>query len=425
MLPSAVRTTAGAQIALHRLEEFFFLPEVDPPLTTTTPPPDTQTCMTFTSASFIWDGDLDHPHISDVTLTLRRGELIAVVGDLGSGKSLLAAIMGQIKRTGGEVESWGTCGYVPQEPWLLQNATVRDNILFGEEPEEGRYHEAIRVSGLTRDLMLLSNGDDTFISELNLSPSQKQRLSLARCLYHDPDVVLLEDCLSDFDHKHAKRVFKECVKNQMARTRSVILVTQQKQFLPDCDTILVMKGGKVIEQGTYAELKARNVNFSQWTTDHGPIEDDPNGVLEQVNEIKLDPATAIRSIRPSYLKKLSPLANARKPSPLATAEVITAPDPEEEEDTTSPNNTSNTDANELTIRQLISLNSTSTQRDKLNEHTISKLIERNQLSVLTGNPSRPPVNFANQDMVTKTIEANSLTVHSVEEFDVGVFSEES
>ncbi|KAJ1328496.1 hypothetical protein BSLG_010228 [Batrachochytrium salamandrivorans] len=417
-LPNAERSIAAATISLKKLESFFLLPEVDLP------------GEILEHAGFTWDGDLDHPHIVDLTLTLTRSQVIGVVGDVGSGRSLLAAIMGQIKRTHGDVASYGsTFGYIPQEPWLI-NATLRDNILFGLEPVEKTYADAIRFSGLTDDFLLLSNGDETFVSELNLSPSQKQRISLARCIYHNPDIILMEDCLSDFDQNHAKRLFKECIRNQISKNRCIVMLTQQKHFLPECDLILVLKGGKLVEKGTYQELKSKNVNFSAWVSDYVHVEDDPTGLLDRVNEIRLDPQTStnpgakqISPLNPPN-RDAGPLAHlamrkrgATKPrsSPLALAQPITADKDMEA-------------TNQDTLRQLIERNAGSMQNLQLNEQTISKLIERNQLSVLTGNTSRPPANFANQDMVTRTIEANQLTVHSMHDFDAatlepGILSE--
>ncbi|KAJ3103334.1 hypothetical protein HDU97_010239 [Phlyctochytrium planicorne] len=442
LLPNAVRTFQGAKRSLQHLEDFFNLPEVDTPLTTSPPVDDPALLMEITNASFVWDGELDHPSIMDLSLEIHRGQLIAVVGDLSSGKSLLAAILGQVKRMSGSMASYGTCGYSPQEPWLI-NATIRDNIVFGLEYDEQLYLDVIRLCGLTRDLMLLSNGDESVVSDLNLSTSQRQRLSLARCLYHNPDIVLIEDCLSDFDLAHAKRLFKECVRNNLLKKgKAVVLVTQQKQFLPECDLILVLKGEKVIERGTFAELKARKVNFSAWVSDYIPIEDDPAGVLDGVNEIRLDGANAptatiggasspmspvsspiSRFVAPakamppgSPALSRSPFAQGRlvhqhKPSPLATADVITQ-DPMELQ-SIGPE----ADPTQMTIRALMALNQQSIQNAQINEHTISKMIERNQLSILTGNPSRPPANFPNQDPVTRTIDANQLTVHSVNGFD--------
>jgi ABC-type multidrug transport system fused ATPase/permease subunit len=117
---------------------------------------------------------------------------------------------------------------VPQEPWLV-DATIRDNILFGEDYDEARYADVVRLCGLTRDLMVMSNGDQSVISDLNLSSGQRQRLSLARCIYNNPDIILLEDCLSDFEQSVAKRLFKECIRNPAMQTKAIVLVTQQKQ----------------------------------------------------------------------------------------------------------------------------------------------------------------------------------------------------
>ncbi|KAI8810177.1 P-loop containing nucleoside triphosphate hydrolase protein, partial [Cladochytrium replicatum] len=352
MLPQAVRSVAGAQRAVKKLEDFFKLPEIDALPAGPSPAPSESSSdpssllLIFENASFVWDGDLDHPHIYDLNLQLYRGQLLAIVGDVGSGRSLLAAVMGQIKLADSRTPNLSTCGYVPQEPWLI-NASIQDNILFGLEYDERKYSDVVRLCGLTRDLMLLSNGDQSLVSDLNLSAAQSQRLSLARCLYHDPDIILLDDILSDFDLAIAKRLFKEAIKNYMLKSRgkSVVLVTQQKQFLPDCDQILVMKGGRVVERGTFAELKARKINFSAFITPLNPE-----------------------------------------------------------------------DANQLTIQQLQQLNSASVQQSQLTEETISKMIERNQLSVITSGGGLATINFENQNVVTKTIQENQLTMHTVDDF---------
>ncbi|KAJ3113679.1 Multidrug resistance-associated protein 1 [Phlyctochytrium bullatum] len=430
LLPNAVRTFQGCIISFQHLEDFFNLPEVEP-LEMLMPPEDDPDLLLDVVRGFT-------SRVDDTDLM--RGQLIAVVGDLSSGKSLLAAILGQVKRTTGSVMTYGTFGYAPQEPWLI-NATIRDNILFGLEYDDRLYVDVIRLCGLTRDLMLLSNGDESVVSDLNLSASQRQRLSLARCLYHNPDMVLIEDCLSDFDQSHTKRLFKECIRNNLLKKgKAVVLVTQQKQFLPECDLILVLKGDRVVESGTFTELKARKVNFAAWVSDYVPIDDDPSGVLDGVNEIRLDgpptgqgtvsaatpfspvsnPVSRFVSatgkgvpVTPGMVR--SPFAQGRivhqhKPSPLATADVITEP---LEMQSVGPE----TDPGQMTIRAIMALNQQSIQNAKINEQTISKMIERNQLSVLTGNPTRPPANFPNQDPVTRTIEVNQLTVHSVLSFD--------
>lgn len=368
-------------------------------------------------------------------MELKRNEVIAVVGDVRSGTSLLAAIMGQIKKVKGQVLfNRAACGFIPREPWLI-NASLRDNILFGAEEavDTSAYNDAIRIAGLTRDFLLLSNGDETFINELNLSAAQKQRISIARCIIQQPDIILMEDCLADFDQNHGRRLFKECIKNQLSKSKCVVMVTQQMQFLPECDRILVMKNGKsllylilVVDKGTYLDLKSRHDNFTAWVSDVVHVDDDPTGLLEKINEIRLEPATSIsersKQISPMMPKNpqgpLShlPLRRAGKvrSSPLASAKVITA-----------NRETLNEKAG---IELLVAQNKGSIQNAELNERTISKLIERSQGSVLNGNAMRPPANFGNQDIVTRTIEVNQLTVHSVHTFDAatvepGILSE--
>lgn len=328
------------------------------------------------------------------------------------------------------------CGFVSQEPWFI-NATLKENIIFGMEEDEKKYNEAIRISGLTRDFLSLSLGDESFVFDLNLTPSQKQRLSLARCIYHCPDIILMEDILSDFDQTQARQLFREGIKNRLKKNTCVVMLTQQKQFLPDCDRIVVMKGGKVVEIGTYSELKKRNVNFSAWVTDVVHIDDDPKGIIDNVSEIRLDPpTTSIMPAATSSASSISPLRVNDGGGPQSISGLRNGSENtigsnvgsfshlqqirrKSMKARSSPLASSVINAEGSPLRQIKQLNSTSVQNAQLNEITISKMIERSQNSVLTGNSTRPPANFANQDLVSRTIEANSLTVHSLHEYGVG------
>jgi len=168
--------------------------------------------------------------LKDILFRARKGELTAIVGDVGSGKSsLLAALLGQMQLVNGDSKVCGSISYTPQEAWLL-NMTLRENILFGSEYEEAKYREVIKVCALNRDLSLMPDGDRTEIGErgINLSGGQRQRISLARCVYKLADVVLLDDPLSAVDQKVGKHIFNQCIK-KFLNDKTVLFVTHQLQ----------------------------------------------------------------------------------------------------------------------------------------------------------------------------------------------------
>ena len=147
--------------------------------------------------------------LSDINLRVRRGMRVAVCGSVGSGKSsLLSCLLGEVPRVRGRVLVAGRVAYVPQSAWI-QNATVRDNILFGRQLEEERYAAVLRCCALETDLALFSHGDATQIGErgVNLSGGQKQRIQLARALYQEADVYLLDDPFSAVDAHTGSELF--------------------------------------------------------------------------------------------------------------------------------------------------------------------------------------------------------------------------
>lgn len=130
---------------------------------------------------------------------------------MGSGKSsLLSALIGELHKLEGSVNTWGRIAYASQQAWV-QNTTLRENILFGKEFDETRYNRVIEACSLTPDLKLLPAGDMTEIGEkgINLSGGQKQRVSLARCLYSDADLFLFDDSLSAVDAHVARHIFDQ------------------------------------------------------------------------------------------------------------------------------------------------------------------------------------------------------------------------
>jgi ABC-type multidrug transport system fused ATPase/permease subunit len=215
-----------------------------------------------------------------VNLRVPKGVLCAVVGPFGSGKSsLLAAILGEMRRVGGEVHASGTFAYCAQQPWIF-NGSLKNNVRFNPEKElnGALYDQALNASALRADLAQLHDGDETEIGErgINLSGGQKARVALARAIYSGADVVLIDDVLSAVDPHVAEHIFKEALcKALKGRTR--VVVTNQIQFLPSCDYIVFLDRGQVAEQGRYDELMRANQGFAQLIQKHSLRTSSPSG----------------------------------------------------------------------------------------------------------------------------------------------------
>uniref|UniRef100_A0A5F5PL22 ATP binding cassette subfamily C member 11 n=1 Tax=Equus caballus TaxID=9796 RepID=A0A5F5PL22_HORSE len=193
-----------------------------------------------------------------------KGTMLGICGNSGSGKSsLLSAILGEMHLQEGLVGVHGSLAYVPQQPWMI-GASIRENILMGVQYDKARYLQVLHCCSLNRDLEILPFGDMTEIGErgLNLSGGQKQRISLARAVYADRDVYLLDDPMSALDNHVAKHVFEECIQ-KMLRGKSVVLVTHQMQYLEFCDEIILLEDGKICEKGIHSELIQKKGRYAQ------------------------------------------------------------------------------------------------------------------------------------------------------------------
>ncbi|KAH6588650.1 hypothetical protein BASA50_010612 [Batrachochytrium salamandrivorans] len=225
--------------------------------------------------------------LRNINLAVPRGKLVAVVGSVGSGKSsLLNALAGEMKQVKGKMVLSSRLGYAPQQAWI-QNSTVKENILFGQPYDEARYLATIRDCSLERDLAMFQDGDRTQIGErgINLSGGQKQRINLARLVYFNSDIVLLDDPLSAVDAHVGRALFDNCICGALSgKTR--ILVTHQLHFLPRVDYIIVMNYGEVIENGTYSELMAAEGEFSSLMLSYGGADDDANDtdIADEINK---------------------------------------------------------------------------------------------------------------------------------------------
>uniref|UniRef100_A0A665WLW5 Multidrug resistance-associated protein 1 n=1 Tax=Echeneis naucrates TaxID=173247 RepID=A0A665WLW5_ECHNA len=202
-----------------------------------------------------------------LNVCIPEGSLVAVVGHVGSGKSsLLSALLGEMDKLEGTVAVKGSVAYVPQQAWI-QNSTLRDNIMFGQERREAWYQLVVEACALQPDLEILPAGDKTEIGEkgVNLSGGQKQRVSLARAVYCERAVYLLDDPLSAVDAHVGKHIFDQVIGPQgLLKDKTRVLVTNGFNYLPQVDLILVMSQGEVTEMGSYQQLMATEGAFSEF-----------------------------------------------------------------------------------------------------------------------------------------------------------------
>jgi ATP-binding cassette, subfamily C (CFTR/MRP), member 1 len=202
--------------------------------------------------------------INDIELTVGRNELIAVIGTVGSGKtSLLAALAGDMRKTGGKVHMAGTRAFCPQYAWI-QNATLKENIMFGKPYSTKWYNSVIDACALRPDLEILPAGDQTEIGErgITLSGGQKQRLNIARAIYFDADIVLMDDPLSAVDAHVGRHIMDKAICGLM-KDKCRILATHQLHVLNRCDRIVWMEDGHIQAIDTFDNLMASSVDFQK------------------------------------------------------------------------------------------------------------------------------------------------------------------
>uniref|UniRef100_A0A8C1VAD9 Canalicular multispecific organic anion transporter 1 n=1 Tax=Cyprinus carpio TaxID=7962 RepID=A0A8C1VAD9_CYPCA len=220
-----------------------------------------------------------------VSLDIKPGRLVAVVGAVGSGKtSLISALLGELHSLKGHINIKGSVAFVPQQAWI-QNATVMDNILFGSYLDEERYRSVVDACALGPDLDLLPGRDQTEIGEkgINLSGGQKQRVSLARAVYSSADVYLLDDPLSAVDSHVGKHLFERVIgPTGLLKDKTRILVTHGISFLPYVDEIVVLVNGVVSEVGSYDGLRASKGAFSEFLETYGKEESTQESDFEQI-----------------------------------------------------------------------------------------------------------------------------------------------
>ncbi len=282
MLPMMMVFLIQCNVSLKRINKFMNNDELDP---FAVQHEESDSAVTIKNGTFKWDTETPEV-LRNITFDIPKGALTAVVGTVGSGKSsLLSAILGELHKIEGSVNTVGKIAYVPQQAWI-QNSTLKENITFCEANDEERYQSVIEDCALTTDLEILPAGDKTEIGEkgINLSGGQKQRVSLARAVYSKADLYLLDDPLSAVDSHVGKHIFEHVVgPNGCLKNTTRVLVTHGITFLPHTDHIIVLTDGKVTEQGSYEDLLQKNGDFAKFLIEY--MNDDANSeVADEVKE---------------------------------------------------------------------------------------------------------------------------------------------
>ncbi|XP_001946763.2 multidrug resistance-associated protein 4 [Acyrthosiphon pisum] len=220
-------------------------------------------CMVISKATAKWTDNQTRNSLENISLAVRPGSLVAIVGTVGAGKSsLIQAILRELPLSDGVIHVRGVISYASQEPWIFAGS-VQQNIVFNSPMDKDRYKKVIQVCTLKSDFEQFPYGDKTIVGErgVTLSGGQKVRINLARALYKQADIYLLDNPLSAVDANVGSHLFEIGIKGFL-KEKTRILVTHRLQCLADMDQIVVMENAKILAKGTYEELQASNIDLT-------------------------------------------------------------------------------------------------------------------------------------------------------------------
>ncbi|KAF9941981.1 hypothetical protein BGZ65_012859, partial [Modicella reniformis] len=278
VFPDVLSSSVQAYVSLCRIQKFLVSDEIDTNaiIIEDRRAPSGQDAsdkytVLATDASYSWNKN-STPVISDINLILKRDELLSIVGRVGSGKSsLIATLCGDLERVSGEIRIRGSVAFVPQQAWIM-NDTLRNNILFGNPYDPTFYKRTIDACCLQPDFDMLLGGDMAEIGErgINLSGGQKARISLARAVYARADIYLFDDPLSAVDAHVGRNIFDKVIGPSgllVGKTR--VFVTHQIQYLAQSTLVMMLRDGKVVEQGKFHDLMEKKTEVSQLMAEFG------------------------------------------------------------------------------------------------------------------------------------------------------------
>ncbi|CAF3640789.1 unnamed protein product [Rotaria sordida] len=258
VFPTVVNSIIEARVSNKRIQKFLNNEEIDEYAVNKTSIDSDGNIIKIENGSFRWSNSIDDTIIlKNINLKIRQGSLVALIGSVGSGKtSILSVLLGEMNKITGQVDVNGTIAYVPQTAWIL-NATLKQNILFGKVFNQKLYNQVIEACALKPDFDILPQRDETEIGEkgINLSGGQRQRVSLARALYSEADIYLLDDPLSAVDAHVGAHIFRTAIgPNSLLKTKTRLLVTHGVAHLHKCNEIVVVSRGEIVDHGPYDEL---------------------------------------------------------------------------------------------------------------------------------------------------------------------------
>ncbi|EFA03657.2 probable multidrug resistance-associated protein lethal(2)03659 [Tribolium castaneum] len=259
-LPRGITLLAETNVSVKRIQKFLSYDEIKPQVNH--PDPEKPIGVYMEDISVRWSPTTPDFTLSGVNFSVGPQHLVGVVGPVGSGKTtLLHVILKEIALAKGNLEISGRISYAAQEPWLFA-ASIRQNILFGEKMDREKYQQVVKVCALERDFSMFPYGDHTIVGErgVMLSGGQKARINLARAVYKDADIYLLDDPLSAVDTHVGKRLFEDCISGYL-REKCTVLVTHQLQYLRNVDRIYLLEGGAITASGTFSELQNSDSEF--------------------------------------------------------------------------------------------------------------------------------------------------------------------
>uniref|UniRef100_H2YL85 Uncharacterized protein n=1 Tax=Ciona savignyi TaxID=51511 RepID=H2YL85_CIOSA len=269
--PLAVEKLSESLISLKRIQNYLMLDEIEDHRHKL-PPKSYQDCGVELNDFTAWwtEASANMATLQDITLKVEPGQLLAVIGPVGSGKSsFLNAILRELPASSGTAKVVGQVTYAGQVPWVF-SGSIRENILFGEAYDEKRYNEVVAVCCLDKDFLSFEYGDLTLVGQrgVTLSGGQKARVNLARAVYRrGTNIFLLDDPLSAVDASVAQKMFEQCICGYLDN-KIRILVTHQLQFIQKADQVMILKESGA-GLGTYTALQAEGTDFARVVKEEG------------------------------------------------------------------------------------------------------------------------------------------------------------